>query len=273
LYRTGDLSRWRPDGDVEFLGRIDSQVKIRGYRIEPGEVEAVLSRHPALAECAGVIHREESGARLVACYVAAAPVAVAELKAHLAATLPAYMVPSAFLALPALPLSTSGKVDRRALARLEAPAGDGPSEEYAEPATEVERQIAPVWSDLLKRERIGRHDNFFDLGGHSLLATRVLSRLREVLSADLSLTTLFTRPPLAGLAAAVEEARAPVPAAPPAAGTGAERQLTAEEREQLAAWHRSPGTWALPGSVHGLFEEQARLRPDAPALAGERRMS
>jgi amino acid adenylation domain-containing protein len=275
LYRTGDLSRWRPDGDVEFLGRIDSQVKIRGYRIEPGEVEAVLAEHPALAECAVVVRREESGERrLVACYVAAAPVAVAELKAHLAATLPAYMIPSAFLELSALPLSTSGKVDRRALSRLEAPAGDGPATTYAEPRTAVERQIAAIWSDLLKREPIGRHDSFFDLGGHSLLATRVLSRLRETLSADLSLTTVFERPTLAGLAAAVEESRAPALAAPAAAGTDAERRLTAEERGQLAAWHRSPGTWALPGSVHGLFEEQARLRPDAPALvAGERRMS
>src|SRR4029077_18591352 len=116
-----------------------------------------------------------------------------------------------------------------------------------------------------------RHANSYDLGAHSRLSTRVLSRLREVLSADLSLTTVFERPTLAGLAAAVEEARARGPAAPPAAGTGAERQLTAEEREQLAAWHRSPGTWALPGSVHGLFEEQARLRPGAPAPGSERR--
>ncbi|MFL6236839.1 MAG: amino acid adenylation domain-containing protein, partial [Thermoanaerobaculia bacterium] len=216
LYRTGDLARFRPDGNVEFLGRMDNQVKIRGYRIEPGEVETVLSEHPALAECAVVVRREESGEkRLVAFYVPSAPVTTAGLKEHLGASLPAYMIPSAFVEMAELPLTVSGKVDRRTLSRLEAPAGEGPSDAYAEPRTDVERRIAAIWSDLLGRERIGRNDSFFDLGGHSLLATRVLSRLRESLRADLSLAVVFERPTLAGLAEAVEEALGSRPAEGP----------------------------------------------------------
>ncbi|HEV2844227.1 MAG TPA: amino acid adenylation domain-containing protein [Thermoanaerobaculia bacterium] len=207
LYRTGDLARWRPDGNIDFLGRMDSQVKIRGYRIEPGEVEAVLAEHPALAECAVVVRREETGERrLVAWYIPSSPVTPAELKEHLGARLPAYMTPSAFVEIGAMPLTVSGKVDRRALARLEAPAGEGPSEIYAEPRTEIEKQVAAIWMDLLDRERIGRHDDFFDLGGHSLLATRVLSRLRESLRVDLPLTVLFEKSTLSALAAVVEEA-------------------------------------------------------------------
>ncbi|HSU81458.1 MAG TPA: AMP-binding protein, partial [Thermoanaerobaculia bacterium] len=269
LYRTGDLARWRPDGNVEFLGRMDSQVKIRGYRFEPGEVEAVLAGHPALAECAVVVRREESGEkRLVAFYVPSSPVTTPELKGHLGASLPAYMIPSAFQEMTELPLTVSGKVDRRALSRLEAPSGDGPTDLYVEPRTDVERQIAEIWGDLLGRERIGLHDSFFDLGGHSLLATRVLSRLRETLRADLSLAVLFERPTLASLAEAVEEALgagdgeavSPVSAPP---------LLTDEERGQLMAWRRSPGAWALPGTAHGLFEEAARLRPEVVALVAE----
>ncbi len=275
LYRTGDLARFRPDGNVEFLGRMDSQVKIRGYRIEPGEVETVLAGHPALAECAVVVRREESGEkRLVAFYVPSSPVAPADLKEHLGASLPAYMIPSAFVEMAELPLTVSGKVDRRALSRLEAAAGEeAPADSYVEPRTDVERQIAAIWRDLLGRERIGVNDSFFDLGGHSLLATRVLSRLRETLRADLSLAVVFERPTLAGLAGAVEEALGLE--AGEAGGPGsAPPPLGAEERGQLMAWRRSPGVWALPGTAHGLFEEQARLRPEAVALvAGERSLS
>ncbi len=290
LYRTGDLSRWRPDGNVEFLGRMDSQVKIRGYRIEPGEVEAVLAGHPALAECAVVVRREDNGERrLVACYVAAAPVTPAELKEHLGLTLPAYMVPSAFLELPALPLTVSGKVDRRALSRLEAPAGDGPSETYAEPETPVERQIAAIWRDLLKHERIGLHDSFFDLGGHSLLATRVLSRLRETLNADLSLAVVFERPTLAGLAAAVEEALGtpagaalggPGTEAPPA---GPDLPLSFSQERLWFLEQLQPGTSAYnvatpvrlrgavdPGALAGALREVIRRHQVLRVTFGER---
>ncbi|HEV2844972.1 MAG TPA: amino acid adenylation domain-containing protein, partial [Thermoanaerobaculia bacterium] len=206
LYRTGDLVRRRPDGDIDFLGRIDNQVKIRGYRIEPGEVEAVLAGHPLLAECAVVVRREENGERrLVAWYVPSAPVSPSRVKEFLASRLPAYMVPSAFLEIESMPLMVSGKVDRGALARRGAPAGDGPGEVYSKPRTLVEKRIAAIWRDLLRRERVGRHDNFFELGGHSLLATRVLARLRESLRVDPPLTVLFEKPTLSALAAAVEE--------------------------------------------------------------------
>ncbi len=257
LYRTGDLARWRPDGNVEFLGRMDNQVKIRGYRIEPGEVEAVLAGHPALAECAVVVRREASGEkRLVAFYVPSSPVAPADLKEHLGASLPAYMIPSAFVEMAELPLTVSGKVDRRALSRLEAPSGEGPSEVYAEPQTRVERRIAAIWSDLLGRERIGLHDSFFDLGGHSLLATRVLSRLRETLQADLPLAVVFERPTLAGLAGAVEEALGSRPEAG-SGGAGA-----AEEPGVELAWWREH----LSGAPTILELPTDRPRPAVAAL-------
>ena len=211
MYRTGDRARWLPDGTVEFLGRSDDQLKIRGFRVEPGEVEAALRIHPAVREAAVVARDGAGGAgehRLVA-YVGAdggAPQA-AELRDHLRSRLPDYMVPSAFVVMPALPRLASGKVDRRALPAPEAAQGE-PRREYAAPGTAVEQVLAALWEELLGVERVGLDDDFFVLGGHSLLATTLLFRIRETLQVQLPLRRVFDAPTLAELARQVVDAEA-----------------------------------------------------------------
>jgi amino acid adenylation domain-containing protein len=204
LYRSGDRVRWRADGVLEFLGRVDEQVKVRGFRIEPGEVEAALRAHPSVREAAVAAHGAGAGTRLAAWFVAdgAAP-EPAELRAHLRRTLPEYMVPSAFVALDALPLASSGKVDRRA---LPAPPAAAPAD-TVEPRTETEQAVAAAWRELLSVARVGVEDDFFALGGHSLLATRVLSRLRDAYGVEMTLADFFAAPTVASLAAEVERRR------------------------------------------------------------------
>ncbi|HVR99225.1 MAG TPA: amino acid adenylation domain-containing protein, partial [Thermoanaerobaculia bacterium] len=218
LYRTGDRARWLAAGELEFLGRLDHQVKVRGFRIEPGEIEAALARHPGVAEAAVVVRED----RLVA-YVAPGPDA-AELRAFLRERLPEYMVPSSWVVLERLPRTPNGKVDRRALpALLERRV----ERRFTAPRTPVEELLAGIWSDLLRVERVGADDDFFDLGGHSLLATQVVSRLRGALGVELPLRSLFEAPTVAALAARVEAARRaesaampPVPPVPPVPRSG-----------------------------------------------------
>ncbi|MBZ4420207.1 non-ribosomal peptide synthetase [Myxococcus sp. RHSTA-1-4] len=204
LYRTGDRARWLPDGRIEFAGRLDGQVKLRGFRIEPGEVESALLRHPGVRE-AVVVAREDGpgGKRLVAYFVPreAAP-ATAELRADMQALLPEYMVPSAFVELPALPLTPNGKVDRKALPApdLEAAAG-----EYVQPRTAMEQVVAGVFGAVLGMERVGAEGHFFELGGHSLLATQAISRLREAVGRELPVRALFEAPTVMQLARRLEE--------------------------------------------------------------------
>ncbi|MCS6844432.1 MAG: non-ribosomal peptide synthetase [Caldilineales bacterium] len=222
MYRTGDLVRWLPDGNLEFLGRVDQQVKVRGFRVELGEIEAVLAQHPAVGQAVVVALPEGSlsasgspssrGAptdlRLVAYLVprarngddAALP---AELRRFLESRLPGYMVPSAFVLLEALPLTASGKVDRR---RLPAPdLTDQLRSTYVEPTNLLEADLAAIWQRVLGVARVGIHDNFFDLGGHSLLATQIVAQVRAAYGVELSLRRLFETPTVAGLAAAIEE--------------------------------------------------------------------
>ncbi|WP_406278228.1 amino acid adenylation domain-containing protein [Embleya sp. NBC_00896] len=207
VYRTGDLVKWRPDGQMEFIGRIDNQVKLRGYRIELGEIEATLLTHPTVT-AATVIAREDTPGdkRLVAYTVTTADTDIpktAELRAHLQQQLPDYMVPAAFVTLDQLPLTTNGKVDRKA---LPLPDGHRPDLDatYTAPRTPVERAITAIWSDVLTVDTIGIHDNFFELGGHSLLATQVTSRIRKTLGVDVPVRTLFTAPTPAQLATAID---------------------------------------------------------------------
>jgi thioesterase domain-containing protein len=211
LYRTGDLARWLPDGTVEYLGRLDFQVKLRGFRIELGEVEAALRAHPGVGD-AVVVAREDGpgGPRLVA-YVVPAPGAaleVASLRDTLARRLPAYMVPSAFAVLETLPLTPSGKVDRRALPAPEQPEAQA----YEPPRTPLEESLAAIFAQVLRVERVGRRDDFFALGGHSLLATQVVARLRTSLGVDVPLHALFEAPTVERLAAWLEGARTEGPA-------------------------------------------------------------
>ncbi len=203
VYRTGDLAKFRPDGTVEFLGRLDHQVKVRGYRIELGEIEAALLHHPSLRE-AVVLAREDApgDVRLVAYLVLVAhhsPTS-AELKSHLRDRLPDYMLPAHFVTLVALPQTPNGKVDRKAL-----PAPDvthtPAAQVYVPPTGDIEQQITAVWIEVLNLPQVGTRDNFFDLGGHSLLAVQVHRKLRDVLRRDLSITDIFRFPTIQSLAA------------------------------------------------------------------------
>jgi amino acid adenylation domain-containing protein len=215
LYRSGDLGRWLPTGEIEFLGRIDNQVKLRGFRIELGEIEAVLREHDAVQESAVVVSGTGADARLFA-YVVAEVVNGNDLRSYLKQRLPEYMVPSAFLVLDEMPLTASGKVDRR---RLPAPDGNQSErgESYVVPSTAAEELVAGIWAEVLDLERVGVNDNFFDLGGHSLLATQVTTRVRESLKVDVPLRALFESSNLFEFAKYVEAEMfsAKAPQAPP----------------------------------------------------------
>ena len=199
LYATGDRARWRPDGVLEFLGRLDEQVKVRGYRVEPGEVEATLAGLTGVRAAAVSVETGAGGPRLIA-HVASDRTAP-ELRAALAAELPSYMLPSALVVLEALPLGPTGKVDRTVLP----PAGAEPAGGEA-PRGPVEEALAGFWRDLLEVDEVGRLDDFFALGGHSLLATRVASRARRAFGVELPLADLFEASELAVLAARIEGA-------------------------------------------------------------------
>ncbi|MFF4189644.1 amino acid adenylation domain-containing protein [Nonomuraea sp. NPDC001831] len=208
LYRTGDLVRQRSSGDLEFIGRVDDQVKIRGFRVEPGEIQAVIASVAGIRQAVVVTRAEEAGTKgLLAYLVSDSPAAetVGMVRAALRARLPEYMVPSAFVVVDEVPLTANGKVDWRALPE---PGSGRPELGSApvRPRSEVEEVLASIWAAVLGLDEVGVEDNFFDLGGHSLLATQVLSRVRQVLGAEVPLRALFGEPTVAGLAVAVEMA-------------------------------------------------------------------
>ena len=201
LYETGDLVRYLPDGNIEFLGRIDNQVKIRGYRIEPGEIEAVLTQYPAIQQATVLAREDTPGDKRLTAYVVTgngSTISTHDLRSYLQHKLSDYMVPSAFVFLDSLPLTPNGKLDRKA---LPAPDPSRPELEdtFAAPHTPVEEMVANIWCEILKIDRVGIQDNFFHLGGHSLLATQVVSRIREALKIELPLRTLFESPTIQGL--------------------------------------------------------------------------
>ncbi|MGW3178997.1 non-ribosomal peptide synthase/polyketide synthase [Kitasatospora sp. NPDC001119] len=207
MYRTGDTVRWSADGELHFVGRADDQIKIRGFRIEPAEIEARLTAHPAVAEAVVSLHQDAGRKRLAAHLVpaeGAEPPGAAELRAHLAADLPDYMLPAAFVTLPELPLTANGKVDRR---RLPAPdwAAAGGDRPHRAPGTDRERLLAAIWAELLEVERVGLDDDFFLLGGDSILSIQVVSRARAA-GLALSPRDLFRHPTVAALAAAAGSA-------------------------------------------------------------------
>ncbi|AHJ31215.1 non-ribosomal peptide synthetase [Nodularia spumigena CS-584] len=201
LYKTGDLARYLEDGNIEYLGRIDTQVKIRGFRIELGEVEAALSQYGDVEGCCVIAREDTPGNKRLVAYVVAHPEStptVSELRQFMKAKLPDYMIPSAFVILQSFPLTPSGKVDRRAL-----PAPDLEStllEKYVAPRTPIEELLTQIWSQVLKVEPVGIDDNFFELGGHSLLATQLVSRIRNIFQVELPLYELFTAPTVGELA-------------------------------------------------------------------------
>ena len=208
LYRTGDLVRWLPNGNIQFLGRIDQQVKVRGFRIEPGEIEAVLREIPGVKDVI-VLAREDipGDKRLVAYLVCDEPKpSVQALREKLSAQLPDYMVPSAFVFLEAMPLTPNGKIDRRALPKPELDRSMAQAE-YVAPRDETEEKLCAIVGDLLHLDKVGIHDNFFELGGHSLLATQFMSRLRTDFQVELPLITLFEKPTVAQLAEEIAKAK------------------------------------------------------------------
>ena len=205
LYKTGDLGRFRADGNVDFLGRIDHQVKIRGFRVEPGEVEAALAAHPGVREAVVLVRGKD--AHLTAYVQPKKPggPATEELRSHVAQMLPDYMVPSAVVLLETFPVTAGGKIDRDALTRLNAPTSRG--DNVATPQTPAEEIVTSVFADVLGLDPVGVHDHFFDLGGHSLLATQVISRLRRLFDAELPLRLLFEAPSAGALAKSIETFR------------------------------------------------------------------
>jgi amino acid adenylation domain-containing protein len=286
LYRSGDQVRRRPDGSIEYLGRIDFQVKIRGFRIETGEIEAALLAHPRIREAIVLARPEPGGSelRLVAYAVpeegGSAP-SVAELRDHLRTRLPDYMVPAAFAILPALPLTGNGKVDRRALPEPEA-AGPAEADDQTEPRTPTEQAVAAIWAAVLGAERVGVHTDFFALGGHSLRATQVVSRVNEAFGIALPLRTLFEQPTVAEVSAEVDRLRAaggvehvpiariaqPEPAVEEAPGDRIARRGSSESPLSFSQQR----LWFLeqmqPGGVHYNMPSLVRLRGalDAGAL-------
>jgi nonribosomal peptide synthetase DhbF len=205
MYRTGDLARWREDGVLEFLGRADEQIKLRGVRIEPGEIEAALVRQGSVTHAAVIVREDSPGVQRLVAYVVPVGRSVdpAVLKAHLGLSLPDTMVPSAFVHLDRLPLTSSGKLDRRALPALEA----SPEQPRRTPRTPHEQVLAGLFAEALGLEHVGIDDNFFELGGHSLLAIRLIGRIRASLDVELTIRSLFESPSVAMLAKRLHRAR------------------------------------------------------------------
>lgn len=200
LYKTGDLARFRNDGNIEFLGRIDHQVKIRGYRIELGEIEAVLRDHPSVNEVVVLAREDQPGEKRVVAYIEShhhSPATINDLRDYLYSKVPDYMVPSAFVMMDALPLMPNGKINRKALPE---PGHERPDlgTDFEAPRTPVESIVAQIWADLLGMEEISIHDNFFELGGHSIMATRLISKIRETFQVEVPLHMLFDAPTVAG---------------------------------------------------------------------------
>jgi amino acid adenylation domain-containing protein len=206
LYKTGDLACYLPNGELKYLGRIDNQVKIRGFRIELGEIEALLAQHPMVWECVVTVREDQAHDQRLVAYVvppSGASPAVSELRSFLQERLPDYMIPNAIVFLEALPLTPSGKVDRRNLPTPHLP--NERTDNFIPPRTPIEQTLAQIWQEVLKVEQVGIQDNFFELGGHSLLATQVVSRIGQLLKVKLTLRTLFNSTTLADLAGAIAQ--------------------------------------------------------------------
>ncbi len=283
MYRTGDRSRWLPDGNIQFLGRRDGQVKIHGGRLEVGEVEAAISRHSAVAHVAVVVRQSSPDYKYLAAYVVPRGrradnaedrrEIVKDLRQFLKSSLPDYMIPQAFEILDALPKLSSGKVNRAALPTV-APAAK-PAQRYVAPRSPLEQQLAAIWAGVLQRDRVGIYDNFFDLGGHSLLAVRMMVQARSALAITLPVAAVFAAPTIAELAERIEAARR---------GEGDEDAQEPAMIEEMAASLLQPppggGQSLVPlrtgGSAtplfcfHGLGGHVASFMPLARGLAEER---
>jgi amino acid adenylation domain-containing protein len=216
FYRTGDLVRWLEDGNLEYLGRLDHQVKIRGFRIELGEIEAALQEHDSVRQAVVIAREDETGDKRLVAYVVPeregeesnngrgrVGLRISEWREHLLRTLPEYMVPNAYVQLEKLPLNHNGKIDRN---NLPQPDTDTPEQEYVGPRNATEETLCRLWQEVLRRERVGIHDNFFKIGGHSLMAVQLATRIREGFKLDIPLQRMFELPTIAQLAEAIDQA-------------------------------------------------------------------
>jgi amino acid adenylation domain-containing protein/thioester reductase-like protein len=285
IYRTGDLAKWLPDGNLEYLGRIDHQIKLRGFRIELGEIDAVLGQHPDIEQVVTNLYEGDGDKRIVA-YLTTdnGNFGTEELPGWLKAKLPDYMVPSHFMRLAALPLTPNGKIDRKALPAPEARQMSG----FSQSATPAEDLLAALWAGILKRGAIGRQDNFFELGGHSLLATQLVARIRESFQVELPIRAVFEYPQLSDLAAAIAAAGGGIclPAIEPQAVDEPKVLSFAQQRLWFlnqfegnnSATYNMPGALRLSGrldvealqqSLQWLVERHTGLRCHFPAIAGQ----
>ncbi|MGI9118582.1 MAG: amino acid adenylation domain-containing protein [Acidimicrobiales bacterium] len=268
LYRTGDLARSRPDGDLEFVGRVDDQVKVRGFRIECGEVEAALAVHPAVAGVAVMAREDRPGDKRLVAYIVGTgdgpALSSAQLRHHAAQRLPAYMVPTEYVVLDALPLTPNGKLDRRALPAPVSSRRDGAP---TAPRSPTEKAVAAIWGEVLGIGELGVDDDFFDLGGHSLLATQAIAQVREVLGQDVPLRAIFEAPTVATLAARIDAER------PLGPGVAATPPLAHEEREpgqRLPLSLPQVQMWRLEAQAtpRGLYNVTAEHRMSGPVDEG-----
>jgi nonribosomal peptide synthetase DhbF len=258
MYRTGDLARWRSTGALDYLGRADHQLKIRGFRIEPGEIETALGRHPLVAQAAVVAREDRPGDKRLVGYIVPAAgenVHPARLRAHLARTLPQYMVPAAIVSLEAMPQTPNGKLDRKALPAPELTAGSV----SRPPSTPEEEMLCAIFAETLHVPRVGVDDNFFELGGHSLLATQLISRIRTKLGADLSIRSLFEAPTVADLVTQLKavDGQDPLDVLLPLRSRGASPPLFCIHPAGGLGWRYS-GLLPLLKADHPLYGLQAR---------------
>ncbi|MBP9118360.1 MAG: amino acid adenylation domain-containing protein, partial [Methyloversatilis sp.] len=265
LYRTGDRVRWREDGCIEFLNRVDHQIKLRGFRIEPGEIEAALLGLPGIRDAVAAMREDRPGdARLVAYVVTedGNPDGI-DLRAQLERILPAHMVPSAIVALKALPLTAHGKLDRAA---LPAPASGAAPDDCVAPRTPAEQTLASIWCDILGLPDVGIRQNFFDLGGHSLLAVQLVNRLRRTFSCDVPLRIVFDSPTIERMAAACRSLLEGIAAVHEPDMNDAP-VLTPSERHRVPVeWNATRVDYPRDATLASMFEMQAARTPDALAL-------
>ncbi|NJO16203.1 MAG: non-ribosomal peptide synthase/polyketide synthase [Thioploca sp.] len=285
IYKTGDLARWLPDGNLEYLGRLDHQVKLRGFRIELGEIETVLNQHPTVKEAVVTLSEVDENKRLVAYLTPAVAIndLVTKLREWLRVRLPDYMLPSQFMVLEQLPLTPNGKIDRNAL-----PAPTTEITTGIKLATPTEDLLASLWANVLKREAISRHDNFFELGGHSLLATQLISRIRDSFQVELPVRVVFEQPQLSNLATTIEAAIGTIPLPLIEKQPAAAQKVLSFAQQRLwflnqlennsSATYNIPIALQLSGnldvvalqqSLHGLLERHTSLRTIFPSLAGQ----
>ncbi|MBD2677470.1 MULTISPECIES: non-ribosomal peptide synthetase [Nostoc] len=256
LYKTGDLARYLPNGEIEYIGRIDNQVKVRGFRIELGEIEALLTQHSAVREAVVVVRKDSLDSQRIVAYLVPQnqqTLTISELRSFLESKLPSYMMPTNFVILEALPLTPNGKVDRKALPALDTVLPEF-EEKFVAPQTAMEKQLAAIWMEVLALEKLGINDNFFEFGGHSLLATQVISRINKNLDVELPIRRIFELPTIAKLAKSIEEKQLGIKPLPPIERVSRDKEIPlsfAQKRlwflEQL---ERGSSTYNMPAAVY-----------------------